>query len=563
MATWRSELRQLTRPVLAALLGAAMAVTAVAPAHAQPTEIPDPGARPAPDGEVILPDGSTAPPPAGGETVEGPLAAEIAAVEIQIEQRTARLLEIEPQLVPAEAAVEAADQAWRTAEAELARAQAGLDELVEESFKGAAALPPELFVPELRDLSAYAPVPVDAPIGVEFAARELLKARDAELTAAQALAAAQETDRALEVEQRTLTDELAGLRAELEELLERNVALQIQIIRAREAAEQRNADNLLNLQPVAGFRAGEDAIEAVRFALRQLGKPYLWGAEGPDRYDCSGLMWDAYRFAGHSIPRVANDQFQGTQDKLVTRSAAVAQRGLLPGDLVFFSRDLANPRAIHHVGMYVGGGRMVHAPNRNDVVKVSTIWWSQFFGATRVVDAVPVAVDPEPSPRPGPAPTQPPTQGSTDPPSFPTPGPTTAGPGPTTPGPEPSDPGPDPEPSDPPDGEPTAPPDGEPTPPPDGDPTGEPMVTVPVLTGRTAADAASAIEALGLVPIEGTPVTDGTCTPGQVVSQDPPAGTEVPIGFAVTYRVCQAPETPDPETTADPAPTESPVPTPS
>jgi beta-lactam-binding protein with PASTA domain len=89
------------------------------------------------------------------------------------------------------------------------------------------------------------------------------------------------------------------------------------------------------------------------------------------------------------------------------------------------------------------------------------------------------------------------------------------------------------------------------------------MVTVPVLTGSTAADAVSAIEELGLVPIEGTPVMDGTCTPGLVVSQDPPPGTEVPIGFAVTYRVCQAPETPDPETTADPAPTESPVPTPS
>jgi hypothetical protein len=179
---------------------------------------------------------------------------------------------------------------------------------------------------------------------------------------------------------------------------------------------------------------------------------------------------------------------------------------------------------------------MVHAPNRNDVVKVSTIWWSQFFGATRVVDAVPVAVDPEPSPRPGPAPTRPPTQGSTDPPSTPAPVPTTPGPGPTTPGPEPTDP-----------------PDGEPTTP------APETTTVPDLTGLSAADAIAALNQAGLAARAGDPVPDSPCEGSEVVvDQEPEPGAVVEVDTPVTYHLCGVPPSPTPDPSPESPPPESP-----
>jgi cell wall-associated NlpC family hydrolase len=128
----------------------------------------------------------------------------------------------------------------------------------------------------------------------------------------------------------------------------------------------------------AGAVAGT-AREAVRIALAQLGKPYVFGAEGPDTYDCSGLVQYAYGHAGIGVPRTARPQFRAT--------TPVPQSQLLPGDLLFFATDKSNWDTIHHVGIYLGGGRMVHAPTTGDVVKVAPVWWAEYFGATRVVSA--------------------------------------------------------------------------------------------------------------------------------------------------------------------------------
>ena len=89
-----------------------------------------------------------------------------------------------------------------------------------------------------------------------------------------------------------------------------------------EAAEQERASGQYpNLEPVDGYEAHPRAVQAVEFALRQLGKPYQWGAQGPNRYDCSGLVLASYQSVGETVPRVAADQYWGTRDKLVTRSA--------------------------------------------------------------------------------------------------------------------------------------------------------------------------------------------------------------------------------------------------
>ncbi len=110
---------------------------------------------------------------------------------------------------------------------------------------------------------------------------------------------------------------------------------------------------------------------ALTWAFSELGKPYVWGATGPDTFDCSGLTQFAWKAAGVQIPRVAADQDAW--------SIPVPLSQLLPGDLVFYGRT-----DIHHVGIYIGDGLMINAPHTGTVVQVSSIWWSDLAGFGRV-----------------------------------------------------------------------------------------------------------------------------------------------------------------------------------
>ncbi|WP_020657658.1 NlpC/P60 family protein [Amycolatopsis benzoatilytica] len=114
---------------------------------------------------------------------------------------------------------------------------------------------------------------------------------------------------------------------------------------------------------------GPAAQAALDAALSQRGKPYVWGATGPDSYDCSGLMQWAYKQAGITLPRSSSQQS--------TFGTPVARSQLQPGDLVFYYSPVS------HVGMYIGNGLMVHAPTSGDVVKISPLQ-SQYVGARRV-----------------------------------------------------------------------------------------------------------------------------------------------------------------------------------
>jgi cell wall-associated NlpC family hydrolase len=110
------------------------------------------------------------------------------------------------------------------------------------------------------------------------------------------------------------------------------------------------------------------AAKAIAFALSQQGKPYVWGATGPDAYDCSGLMLTAYRAAGITLPRVASDQF-GAGARLPVRNAQ-------PGDLMFLATDPSNPNTIHHVFMYLGNNQIVEAPFQGHPVHVTGMPWT-------------------------------------------------------------------------------------------------------------------------------------------------------------------------------------------
>jgi peptidoglycan DL-endopeptidase CwlO len=174
---------------------------------------------------------------------------------------------------------------------------------------------------------------------------------------------------------------------------------------AAAVAAQTTADNTtgaaLHLgQSVNGEAANPKALEAVQFALHQLGKPYVFGAEGPSAYDCSGLTWAAYRSVGVTIPRIA-----AYQEHALT---PVAVSELLPGDLLFFSGTNGTSwTSVSHVGMYLGNNTMVEAPFTGENVKIATIWWSHFFSAGRVLPAI--AAPPQAAPTPTPTPTPPPT----------------------------------------------------------------------------------------------------------------------------------------------------------
>ncbi|WP_030373126.1 C40 family peptidase [Streptomyces rimosus] len=111
------------------------------------------------------------------------------------------------------------------------------------------------------------------------------------------------------------------------------------------------------------------AAKALAFARAQMGKPYVWGATGPNSYDCSGLTQAAWKAAGVSLPRTTWDQVK-TGDRVATKD-------LKPGDLVFFYNDIS------HVGMYIGDGKMIHAPKPGASVRVESIYYMPIYGSVR------------------------------------------------------------------------------------------------------------------------------------------------------------------------------------
>nr|BFE33562.1 hypothetical protein GCM10010200_058130 [Actinomadura rugatobispora] len=101
------------------------------------------------------------------------------------------------------------------------------------------------------------------------------------------------------------------------------------------------------------------ARKAVEYAYAQRGRPYVWGGTGEYGFDCSGLVQQAWRQAGVWIPRVSHDQYERIPTK-------VARNDLRSGDLVFFNR-------LRHVGIYIGGGRFVHAPRTGRPITVDRL----------------------------------------------------------------------------------------------------------------------------------------------------------------------------------------------
>jgi peptidoglycan DL-endopeptidase CwlO len=110
--------------------------------------------------------------------------------------------------------------------------------------------------------------------------------------------------------------------------------------------------------------------QALQAALGKRGDPYVWGAAGPGAFDCSGLVVWAFAQAGISLPHYTGD--------LWNSGVHVPRTALEPGDLVFFYPDIS------HVGIYLGDGLMVDAPDFGLTVRVEPVFWAYFVGAVRI-----------------------------------------------------------------------------------------------------------------------------------------------------------------------------------
>jgi cell wall-associated NlpC family hydrolase len=400
--------------------------------------VPDAGSRPIPLGTLVLP----------GQPISTPVVTRAIGVPTspllaKIDKRRAEIAELGDTLIRLGQDRDLARQQQATAVTKVTDAQAVQAVAQREAaaaagnaLRTAAALPPGALGSDLQGLDELSRIQRGETPTEQSAARQLTLAQTA-LTAAQAEQATA-TQRAtdLSTQYDKLNARISAKQAALQKLEQQHAGE----ISAAEAAETAT-DNRLGEMYLAGTQQGRGAdrraIAALQYALNQRGDPYQWAAEGPDRFDCSGLMYAAYHTAAagdYPLARVSRDQYWQTRNKVVDRYS------LLPGDLLFFS-STNSWTGIHHVAMYAGNGLMVEAPRTGLDVRLTPVRWTRLFQATRVYGSVD-------GPTQGPDLNAPPPSsgngGTTTPTTHPTTKPTTKPPttSPSSPSPSPSSPSP-------------------------------------------------------------------------------------------------------------------------
>ena len=144
-----------------------------------------------------------------------------------------------------------------------------------------------------------------------------------------------------------------------------------------------SSEYLSSTKPSTNSSSTSSSVDAVlNLASKQIGKPYVWGAEGPSSFDCSGLTYYVYKnAAGVTLPRTSIEQSKyGT---------TISKSNLKAGDLVFFDTDGENNGVVTHVGIYAGNGQLIHASSsKKEIVKVSmetSYWNNAYVRAKRVL----------------------------------------------------------------------------------------------------------------------------------------------------------------------------------
>jgi peptidoglycan DL-endopeptidase CwlO len=213
---------------------------------------------------------------------------------------------------------------------------------------------PDQFLSELTTLDTYNDVQADAVADFTREADKLAARRSATQVSAAELAKTE----------KTLGKEKASVDAKLTEAKDLLGKLKAEERARMETASRSSQPRLPANVPVSGRAAA-----AVNYALAQVGDAYVYGAAGPSAFDCSGLTMMAWAQAGVGLPHSSSAQMgSGTP---------VSSSSLQPGDLVFYYSPVS------HVGIYIGGGRIVHAANPSSGVQVAGVFSMPFSGAVR------------------------------------------------------------------------------------------------------------------------------------------------------------------------------------
>lgn len=209
---------------------------------------------------------------------------------------------------------------------------------------------PQTFLDQIATVSGYNDQ--QAEMMADFAVQaQQLEMREA--AAKRELARIAETEKQLADEKAEIDDKAA----EAKELLGR--------LEARAASVSRGTTRTTPTVSVSG-----NAGAAVNYALAQVGDAYVYGAAGPDAFDCSGLTMMAWAQGGVGLPHSSSAQYN--------MGTPVSQGDLQPGDLVFYYSPVS------HVGIYIGNGQIVHAANPSSGVEVSPVFSMPYSGARRV-----------------------------------------------------------------------------------------------------------------------------------------------------------------------------------
>ncbi|WP_329035764.1 NlpC/P60 family protein [Streptomyces sp. NBC_01725] len=369
---------RLLRSVCTAALAVLAAVPCAAPAGAEPTPAPVPESTPeyAP-GSAPLDDGA----PRGVSE----LLTEMRTLYQQAEEATEAYNATEVKLAARRAEAKKVGAGLTDARKALVRSRALAGQLARRQYQGTSELSSyvQLLLTDdpQRALDQKHLMDRAQREGLSTVARLTNGERRADTLAARSRKALDE-QQALAAKQRKQRDTVKAKLTDVQRMLASLTTEQIAAIAEREAADTDEAQEKLITSGALGQAAGGEASpgrstrapsaggeRALAYAVEQIGKPYEWGAEGPEAYDCSGLTSRAWTRAGVAVPRTSQQQW--------AELPRVELSELRPGDLVVYF-----PKATH-VAMYLGEGKVVHAPRPGSRVKVSPLASNPLLGAVR------------------------------------------------------------------------------------------------------------------------------------------------------------------------------------
>ena len=279
---------------------------------------------------------------------------------LKLQEVQARLADVRAQAQRAQAT---ADRALSSLNANAARAYRGVGSQIAQLFDSASLAD---FSDRLEFIGSMAQADSDLAVEAEAARQE------ARWTAAELQATAEERQGIVD-SLAAKQDQIESRVAEARDLFEELDREYHDALAAQAAAESASATAAggWSPSPIPPPPAPNGNVAAVLDAAYSvIGTPYMWGGSSPETgFDCSGFTMWAWAHAGVYLPHSSAAQYSSLPH--------VAQSDLQPGDLVFFYSPIS------HVGMYVGGGSMIHSPHSGSVVSVVPIYWDSFVGAAR------------------------------------------------------------------------------------------------------------------------------------------------------------------------------------